>query len=345
MPGFKISSLFTSFMLLFCMLVNVQGYTSNERQVWYPGKVGGMYRNCKIRAITEFKKVKKDSCSGLSGSDYKDCKYLMKKLKKQLKTACVTAKNKYQMYIARNTPIDIIGSILTDNDIATDNYNGRIPIDGEDLYKINYEGQTLEYYRSGYKYKAVDTYTVEFNGATYKQVGFHFHKPSEHTYDGEYSSMEVHFVHVLADAPQFGQLQDVDKYLVLGFMIQDFATSLTDCGGGTPYETLFDDAINQESTFELIITPAMVSRIYSYEGGLTTLPYTTRVRWTLSPYWMNSNAIGNWPNPQQQLPTDLYPLSTWVGYPDRPPLRALNNDVFVMERDTSAGYYYNGCPA
>ena len=171
-------------------------------------------------------------------------------------------------------------------------------------------------------------------------AGFHFHKPAEHTFSGTSAGMEIHFVHILLDGPDAGALVDPDKYLVLGFMLENF----NECTPGVDNETKFDGAINQDNFYSVTITPQMVSRIYTYEGGLTTLPYTTRVRWTLSPYYQNSNAIMNWPG-DKQIPKDLYPKSTRLGYPDRPPLRALLGDVTLLERETSEGYYYNGCPS
>jgi len=339
-------SLFTSLVVFSCMMgfyfQSGYAYTTNENQVWYPANAkGGPYQNCKIRAQTQYNDLLKKECSSLSGTSYTTCVNRVRGVLPKLLNACDTTKSQYNMYVARNTPIDILNGIIDPNDVGTQTY-GRTPFDGTNFYKINYalDSTLLQFYRSGYKYKPVGTYTVEFNGATYVMAGFHFHKPSEHTWEGAFSGMEIHFVHILLDGPQNGRLEDPDKYLVLGFMLEEFDTA-TNCPGDI--SNVFDGAISQNSYVEWTITPRMVSRIYSYEGGLTTYPYTTRVRWTLSPYWQSSATITSWPGNKQE-PKDLYPKTTRLGYPDRPPVRALASDVMLLDLNSAnEGYYYNGC--
>ena len=41
--------------------------------------------------------------------------------------------------------------------------------------------------------------SIQFDGKTYDLSQFHFHAKSEHTINGQYSPMEVHFVNVSAD--------------------------------------------------------------------------------------------------------------------------------------------------
>ena len=45
----------------------------------------------------------------------------------------------------------------------------------------------------------------------YNPLQFHFHAPSEHTVDGKFYDLEVHFVHTLAD-----QASGANKYTVYG---------------------------------------------------------------------------------------------------------------------------------
>ena len=53
--------------------------------------------------------------------------------------------------------------------------------------------------------------TLTTSRGTYKLKQFHFHTPSEHTINGEYFPMEVHFVHQSADG----------KFAVVGALFAD----------------------------------------------------------------------------------------------------------------------------
>ena len=352
------------------------------------------YQFCKIRAREEYQWLRYTKCSSLSGSQARECKRSYKPLKKQLKTACKTYKYSYNMYISRQTPVEIINTSPAD---ITGGFQdgGRIPVDyaetGNEFFKVNYVDQPITGYRSGYKWKInkwVGPYTVEYNGATYEMAGWHFHKPSEHTFTDvgsttpTESAMEIHFVHVMISNPYDGVQIDGDKYLVLGFMLDDFSV-----GGSAPCTGVFDDAINlansapgDEVTFT--ITDNMISRIFTYEGGLTTPPFTARVRWMLSAYRIQASeaALNSWPcdidesagigagilsdykdvvtinegncNPNLNCWEKLkwkqfghYPLSTRTAWPDRPAVRTLYQDILLATLDpTTAGEISNGCP-
>ena len=106
-------------MVLSFMMESAHAYTANQRQVWYPAKAkAGIYKNCKIRAKTEAEYTINKTCGSLTGSAYQSCASNSKSLRKQLYKACVVKKSKFNMYEARNTPIDILGGILTPANIA-----------------------------------------------------------------------------------------------------------------------------------------------------------------------------------------------------------------------------------
>jgi len=53
--------------------------------------------------------------------------------------------------------------------------------------------------------------TILFKAKTYKVMQFHFHQPSEHTFDGNRYDMEMHIVH----QNKAEGIVDADDYLVL----------------------------------------------------------------------------------------------------------------------------------
>jgi hypothetical protein len=160
-------------------------------------------------------------------------------------------------------------------------------------------------------------------------------------------------------------------------MLNDFSGDAgndnTNCAGYGP----FDDLLAQPVTSATVtITPEMVSRIFTYEGGLTTPPFLARVRWMLSAYPIQADGTGidNWGtmdiNPDfrdqvwineagnvpwltgnkvlQWKQFGHYPLSTRTAFPDRPPVGQKYQDVllaYTNTADVTTDYMRWGCPA
>jgi hypothetical protein len=119
----KLFSFFTSLVVFSCMMgfffQSGYAYTTNENQVWYPANAkGGAYQNCKIRAITQFNVLLNKQCGSLTGTAYSTCQNSVKGSREKLLEACGTAKNSYKMYVARNTPIDILNGIIDPATVA-----------------------------------------------------------------------------------------------------------------------------------------------------------------------------------------------------------------------------------
>ena len=108
------------------------------------------------------------------------------------------------------------------------------------------------------------------DGVPRQLLQFHFHSPSEHTFDGEHAALEVHLVH--ADAA--GNLAVIGLLVVEGEAnpVIDPLWSLlpTEVGG-----TLADESVEFDVA-ELL--PDDLS-YYSYRGSLTTPPCTEDVDW------------------------------------------------------------------
>jgi carbonic anhydrase len=383
-------SLFLAFFCLFSLNWMVNGQTGP-----FPkrAKFSGLDLDpqfCGIRAREQYEWLQIVKCGSLSGVSRSQCIAAVAPIYGQLQNACQTYNYQYNMYVSRQTPINILavddGYDLPRSPMPAGSYDdfGRVPIDYENanpgpFFKINYLNQNIEGYQSGYKFKVhkwVGPYTVEYNGATYELAGWHFHKPAEHTFDDVNYQMEIHFVHVMTSAPYLGLQRDQDKYLVLGFQMEDFSANTfndnANCAGYGPFDGLLTQPV---SSTTVQITTDMVSRIFTYEGGLTTPPFTARVRWMLGAYpiqtsqslmdlwgpgpinpdykdivwinepdnvpWLTGNKVLQW----KQF--GHYPLSTRTAFPDRPPVRELYADVLLAYTSTSVPdtqYMRFGCP-
>jgi carbonic anhydrase len=102
---------------------------------------------------------------------------------------------------------------------------------------------------------------ITIGGKKYNLVNFHFHYSSEHTVDGKYSTMEIHFVNVAAD----------NSYAVVSVLV--------DLGNGnSSLQNLFaqspttSNAVNSPNTvFDISsLLPDNTREYYTYSGSLTT---------------------------------------------------------------------------
>jgi carbonic anhydrase len=112
---------------------------------------------------------------------------------------------------------------------------------------------------------------VTFAGVVYDLVQFHFHTPSEHTFNGVHAPLEMHLVHRSADGRtlvvavplRVGGASSVDAVL---------AHLTPECG--TP-EHLADVDLNT-------LLPRNHATL-RYTGSLTTSPFSGPVQWFLMP--------------------------------------------------------------
>lgn len=105
---------------------------------------------------------------------------------------------------------------------------------------------------------------VIFNGKKYDLAQFHFHYSSEHTIDGKYSTMEVHFVNISADK----------SYAVLGVLF-NLGSKNEALGQLFHASPTVANAVNSTDK-KLDVTklfPVNIKNYYTYIGSLTTPNY------------------------------------------------------------------------
>lgn len=141
--------------------------------------------------------------------------------------------------------------------------------------KLNWPAQICNVQNNGHTIEATPTLTdsyAELEKRRFVLKQFHFHAPSEHTISGSAQAMEVHFVH-----------EDHEKaLLVVGVLMREGAANKA-------FAELMDAIPNQkcseQKTGAIDLTDFLpkrtLSRIYRYEGSLTTDPYREVVIWAV----------------------------------------------------------------
>lgn len=107
--------------------------------------------------------------------------------------------------------------------------------------------------------KALNYITIK--GFRYELQQFHFHHHSEHTVNGEYSEMEIHFVHK----------SSTGAYAVIGVLVKEGQTI------NSSLQTLIEDSPSASgiSSFNAIfnlntLLPLQTNKYFTYSGSLTT---------------------------------------------------------------------------
>ena len=137
--------------------------------------------------------------------------------------------------------------------------------------EFDYQSAPLEVVNNGHTIQVnyPQGSSVKINGKKYELLQFHFHTPSEHTFDGEAYPMEAHLVHK----------NHSGEYAVIGLLIkagqnnQLMKTVWAQIPETGEVKTFRDISIDASS-----FLPANQT-YYSYQGSLTTPPCSEGVNW------------------------------------------------------------------
>ena len=139
---------------------------------------------------------------------------------------------------------------------------------------FHYKLSSVEIFNTGHSFQVnVDPGSwISYHGKRYDLVQFHFHSPSEHTFDGMHGELEVHCVHRGKDG----------QYAVVGFVM--------DAGEPAPNFDLMFDYMPEVGKKRKVpdtklkldwILPEDREHFWHYSGSLTTPPYTENVEWVI----------------------------------------------------------------
>ena len=124
---------------------------------------------------------------------------------------------------------------------------------------------------------------IDIEGTRYDLVQFHFHIPSEHTFNGQFSAMEMHIVH---ESPG-------GRFAVIGVMINEGRNN-------DILDLVWDHLPPDEGPWKTIGININVfdllppeKQAYLYNGSLTTPPCSEEVIWFImnNPIEISKNQI------------------------------------------------------
>ncbi|MDE0443763.1 MAG: carbonic anhydrase family protein [Gammaproteobacteria bacterium] len=155
----------------------------------------------------------------------------------------------------RQSPIDIVGATQAEVPAVAFHYQ---PM----MLEVQHNGHTVEVASTSENW-------IEVGGARYDLTQFHFHTPGEHTVAGRPFDMEIHLVH----RNEEGTLAVVGVLVRRGGehpVLDPLAEQLPQPGESLAFE---------EKTITASGLLPGASRMFRYEGSLTTPPCSEGVQW------------------------------------------------------------------
>jgi len=143
-------------------------------------------------------------------------------------------------------------------------------VDTLEAIKFNYGKSGVEIINNGHtvQFNITGDNYITINGTVYKLLQFHYHTKSEHTINGNYYPIEVHFVHKNSDT----------NYAVVSMLFQEGKSN-----------ELLENYLNKfpsskgtfksEEMIDLLNLFPINKSYYNYKGSLTTPPCSEVVNW------------------------------------------------------------------
>ena len=194
----------------------------------------------------------------------------------------------------QQSPVDIVPDDAVDKDLPEISFHYKsTPL------KILNNGHTIQVIYEPGSY-------MDVGDETYELLQFHFHSPSEHTYNGNALEMEVHLVH----KNKKGQLGVVGIFLMEGkenYLIKQlWRYAPMEEGPARVIKGIMVDASD--------FVPNGNTDYFAYSGSLTTPPCTEGVRWHVMKV------------AKQVSPAQLNKFRDLIG-PNARPIQRLNNRI------------------
>jgi carbonic anhydrase len=143
---------------------------------------------------------------------------------------------------------------------------------GEEVLTLDQRARVMDIVDNGHTIQVTSDVpmALDVDGVHYELVQFHFHAPSEHTIDGEYSPLEVHFVHKseAGELAVIGVLVDEGKHDALW---EPVLSALPD-GPDDPRHV-------ENLELDMGELRPLPRSYYRYLGSLTTPPCSEGVQW------------------------------------------------------------------
>ena len=116
---------------------------------------------------------------------------------------------------------------------------------------------------------------------SYDPKQFHFHAPSEHTFDGKHYDLEMHIVHKTSDGTAASVLAVYFDTKVGGNVTNNFLQGLIYTAGNTTNTSAVLEWAPSAVELQTLLNNLNMTKLLNYEGSLTTPTCSEIVEWNV----------------------------------------------------------------